>query len=144
MHNRNITFVRRSRALICLLTFVPVISSTLLVGQTPRQKITRAADLPRFSYTVQGKVEDLLKTEEKFRPLAAQVRKDITSILAGYDIEEASTKRRLLTTLAMLDLMEGKDADALKRLDEVKALEEKPAQKLMSGIEFRAILEAQR
>ncbi len=121
-----------------------VVACVSSYSQTSRPKITRAADLPRFSYKIDGTIADLVKSEEKFRPLAAQIRKDIDSILAGYDIEDAAAKRRLLSALAALDCLEGKDADALGRLDEVKALEEKPAQKFMSGVEARAMLEARK
>ena len=118
-----------------------MLMSVAAVAQTPRQKITRAADLPEFSYPVTGKVEDLLHSDEAFAKLAAQIRKDVESVLANYDIEETATKRRLLGTLANLDVLEGKDQDARRRLAEVQALEEKPAQKLTSGMVLRAMLE---
>lgn len=116
--------------------------AALTLAQAPKKKITRAADVPQFSYPISGKVEDLLHSDEAFANLAAQIRKDIESVLAAYDIEEAATKRRLIGTLARLDILEGKDEDALRRLDEVRALEDKPAQKLTSGLTLRAVLEA--
>jgi subtilisin family serine protease len=119
-----------------------LVSAALIPAQAPKQKITRAADVPEFSYPVSGKVEDLLRSDEAFAKLTAQIRHNIESVLANYDIEEAATKRRLIGTLARLDILEGKDQDALRRLDEVRALEDKPAQKLMSGLALRAMLEA--
>ena len=113
-----------------------------ICAQEPKKKITRAADLPQFSYPVGGKVEDVLRSDEAFGKLTAQIRKDIESVLANYDIEESATKRRLIGTLARLDILEGKDQDALRRLAEVQALEDKPAQKLTSGLTLRALLEA--
>src|ERR1700730_11867947 len=96
----------------------------LLFGQAPKKKITRAADVPQFQYTVGGKVEDLVKSEEAFRPLAAQIRKNVESVLRDYEIEDASTMRGLLGTLAALDLLEGRDDAVRKRLDEIQAREE--------------------
>lgn len=116
----------------------------LLVGQAPKKKITRAADVPQFQYSIKGKVEDLIQSEEAFRPFAAQVRKNVESILRDYDVEDASTKRGLLGVLVSLDLLEGRDDDAGRRLGEIKALEEKPAAKALSGLITGAMLEARR
>src|SRR5271157_4361679 len=49
----------------------------LLVAQAPGKKITRAADVPQFQYSIQGNVEDLVQSEEAFRPFAAEVRKNV-------------------------------------------------------------------
>jgi subtilisin family serine protease len=124
------------------LLMLVICAAASLQAQTPKQRIARAADVPQFSYAVSGKVEDLLHSEEAFTKLTAQIRKDIESVLANYDIEESATKRRLVGTLATLDILEGKDQDALRRLAEAQALEDKPAQKLTSGMVKRAFLEA--
>jgi len=125
-----------------IFTLLWLAGAGLVAAQTPKQKITRAADVPQFSYPVTGKVEELVRSDEAFARLSAQIRKDVESILANYDIEESATKRRLIGTLESLDILEGKDQDALRRLAEVQALQEKPAQKLTSGMVRRAILEA--
>jgi hypothetical protein len=131
-----------SRMLPLLLTFAlfPVIAS----AQPAKKTITREADLPRFTYQLSGRAEDLVKDEKRFRPFAAQVRKNVESVLAQYTVSEKATQRQLLGVLMALDFLEGKDADVLRRLGEIKALEEKPAQKLMSGLMTRVILEARR
>ncbi len=114
----------------------------LLLAQPPKQKITRAADLPVFTYKIDGTVEDVLQSDVKFHRLALEIRKNIESTLAKYDIEDKGTLRGLLSTLATLDVLEGRDADALKLLDQVKSLQEKPASKLLTGVTSRAILNA--
>ncbi len=124
------------------LTLVAASATALLLGQEPKKKITRAADVPQFTYPVSGKVEDVLLSDEAFAKLSAQMRRDIESVLAQYDIEEGATKRRLIGALASLDILDGKDQDALKRLNEVRDLQDKPAQKLTSGIVTRSIVEA--
>ncbi len=126
------------RRLVLLSTF-PV----LLLGQ-PKQKITRAADLPVFTYKIDGTVEDVLQSDAKFNALAAEIRKNVESTLAKYDIEDKGTLRGLHTTLATLDVLDGRNAEALKLLDQVKALQEKPASKLLTGVTSRAILNARR
>ncbi len=124
------------------LTLVAASITALLPGQEPKKKITRAADVPVFNYPISGKVEDVVLSDEAFAKLSAQIRRDIESVLAQYDIEETATKRNLIGTLAALDVLEGKDQDALRRLDEVRELQDKPGQKLISGIVSRAIVEA--
>jgi subtilisin family serine protease len=121
-------------------SLVPV----LLFAQAPKKKITRAADVPQFQYSISGKVEDLVRSEQAFRPFAAQLRKNVESVLRDYEIDDAATKRSLLSTLAALDMLEGHDDAARGRLDEIKALEEKPAAKALSGLITRSILDARR
>jgi Subtilase family len=135
-HVRSVSFVLIPT--MCLL--VP----SLLLGQAPKKKITRAADVPQFQYSISGKVEDLVRSADAFRVFAAQIRTNVESILREYDIEDASTKRGLLEILASLDLLEHQDTAARQRLDEVKALEEKPATRALSGLIPRAILDARR
>lgn len=107
-----------------------------------KKKITRAADLPVFQYPINGSVEDLVQSQAAFQALATQIRRDVESVLRDYDIEDASAKRGLLSVLVSLDMLDGKDDDALAKLDEIKALEEKPSSKAISGMVTRAIVSA--
>jgi subtilisin family serine protease len=116
----------------------------LIFAQPPKKKITRAADVPEFQYSISGKVEDLVRSEQAFRPFAGQVRTNVESVLRDYEIDDAATKRGLLATLVALDMLEGHDDAARRGLDEIKALEEKPAAKALSGLISRAILDARR
>ena len=124
------------RLLLCLVA-VP-----LLVAQAPKQKIARAADLPVFTYKLEPTVEDVLLSDEKFHQLAIEIRKNVESVLAKYEIEDKAALRGVLGTLLNLDWLEHRDADALKLLDQIKDLQEKPAAKLLSGLDARAILQA--
>ena len=120
--------------------FLPI----LLPAQQPKKKILRADDLPKFQYSINGKVEDMVSSEQAFRPFAAQVRKNVESVLRDYEIDDAATKRGLLSTLIALDMLEGHDDAARQRLDELQSLEEKPAAKALSGLISRSILDARR
>ncbi len=122
--------------------FVSLAAVPLLVAQAPKQKITRAADLPVFTYKMEPTVEDVLQSDQKFAALAAEIRKNVESVLANYEIEDKATLRGLLSTLVALDMLDGRDAEALKVLDQVRDLQEKPAQKLLSGLTSRSILQA--
>lgn len=107
-----------------------------------KKRIEKAADLPRFTYQIDGKVEDLLIDDAKFATFAQQLRRDIDSVLAGYEISDKASERQLLGTLTQLDVLEGRYADALARSDQITALQEKPADKLLSGMQLRAMLAA--
>ena len=120
-----------------------LMSVTILsFAQTSRQKVARLADLPRFQYSISGKVEDLVKSESAFRAFASQVRNNVESVLRDYDIEDASAKRDLLSILVSLDILENRDDSAGRRLAEVKGLEEKPAARALSGLSENAVRDA--
>ena len=113
------------------------------IAQT-KPRIDKAADLPRFTYKVDGRVEDILRDDAKFARFSANVRRDVQSVLDGYQIDDRATLRQLEGELAQLDYLDGNLDAALQRLARVKALQEKPADKLMSGLQMRALIGAQR
>ena len=110
--------------------------------QPPKPRIEKAADLPRFTYPIQGQLEDTVRSAERFAPFAAAVRRDTESVLSGYDIPDKGTRRDLLTTLAILDYLEGQYDRALARAEEVRALQDKPADKLINSLRLRAMAQA--
>jgi subtilisin family serine protease len=115
----------------------------LLAGGVTAQgktHIDKAADLPRFTYKFDGKIEDMVRDDTKFKPFAAEVRRDLESVLAQYEIGDRATLRQILTELAQLDMLGGNYDAALARVAQVKALEDKPADKLLSGITTRAVV----
>jgi hypothetical protein len=127
--------------------FLALLCTTLLVGGAlaqPRQKVDKAADLPRFTYAIDGKVEDVVRDEARFATLAAALRRDLQSVLDRYEIPDKAVERSYLATLAQLDYLDGRYDDALARLDRIRALEEKPADRLLSGVTMRAMIESKR
>jgi hypothetical protein len=129
--------------------FLRAVAATLLSlatagasAQAPRPRIEKAADLPRYTYKVEGKLEDVVRSAERFAPFAAAVRRDTESVLAGYEIPDKATRRDLLGLLATLDYLDGQYAGALARAEQVRALQEKPADKLISGLRLRAMAQA--
>ena len=116
--------------------------ATGLAAAQAKPRIEKAADLPRFSYQFDARLEDVVRSPERFEPFAAALRRDTESVLSGYEIPDKGTQRDLLGTLAALDVLAGQYDSALARLEQVRALEDKPADKLISGLRLRAVATA--
>ena len=116
--------------------------ATFANAQGSKKRIEKAADLPRFSYKVEGNLEDVVRDAAKFSRFAAEVRRDIQSVLDGHDIADKSTQRSLMGVLAQIDFLQGRYEEAARRAVEIRALEEKPADRLISGMTLRAMVAA--
>ena len=125
-----------------------VFAVALLVGSgaiaQTKQRIEKAADLPRFTYPVSGTVEQMVRDDKLFNAFAADLRRDTESVLSKYEIADKSMERQLMGVLLQLDVLEGNDAAARKRIEEIRALQEKPADKLLTGVQARAIVDARK
>ena len=126
-----------------LVFFLSFFIAATAAGQA-RKRIEREADIPRFTYQVEGKLEDIVRDEARFNRFSAALRRDTESILRDYEVADKAAERGLLTILAQLDFLEGNYDAALKRADQIRALEEKPADKLVSGLATRTMVAAQR
>lgn len=71
-----------------------------------------------------------------------KIRADIQSILDQYDIADKASQRQYITTLMSLDFLLGNYDEALSKSEMVRALEEKPADKLLSALRLRAMAAA--
>lgn len=110
----------------------------------PKPRIERAADMPRFTYKIDGPLEEIVRSGDRFAPLAAAIRRDIEGVLAGYEIPDKGTQRDLIATLAALDFLDGQYDRSIERLEAVRALQDKPADKLLSGLRLRVMAQAAR
>lgn len=119
---------------------MPASPAAPAAAQKPR--IDKAADLPRFSYPVKGKLEDIVRSPEAFAAFVAPMRRDTEAVLARYDIADKAMQRDLITQLAVLDYLAGQPRAALARLEQVRALQEKPSDKFTSGLRLRAAANA--
>jgi hypothetical protein len=110
----------------------------------PKTTVTSAGDLPRFTYPVSGTASGLVTADDAtFDAFAAKVRTDVESVLAKYDIQDRATLRGLLSVKADLQLMSGsEDAAALQTIAQIRALEDKPDSKLLSGLINNAVIAA--
>jgi hypothetical protein len=124
------------------------LTAGLLAGcasqQTKKIKITKLDDLPQHTYPVKGKVSDMVTSEQQIMTLAGQIRGNIEKDLATYEIDDPTTLQRMYGRLATIDMVEGRYQDALKRLDQVRVLEDKEAARLTSGLTTRAMIAARK
>ncbi|MGN6528031.1 MAG: S8 family serine peptidase [Burkholderiaceae bacterium] len=105
--------------------------------------VKKEADLPRFSYAIPGPASKFVEADDAaFGAFAAQVSRDVDKTLAEYQVDDHSMLGELLN--ARLDAQElAHDyAGGLKTIAQLRALEDKPAAKLISGLYARARLQA--
>ena len=127
-----------------LLTFIVALSLAGGAIAQEKKRIEKAADMPRFTYKVDGKLDEVVRDDARFKAFSVQLRRDTESVLAQYDIADKAMLRQQLAILVQLDYLEGRYDDALKGTARIKELEEKPADKLLSGLTIRAMIGAER
>jgi len=109
-----------------------------------KQRIEKEADIPRFSYAIKEPLESVVRDKALFARVTEPVRADMQSVLAKYDIADKASQRQYLSTLWQLDFLAGNYDAALAGAETVRSLEEKPADKLLSGLRLRAMVAAAR
>jgi subtilisin family serine protease len=127
-----------------ILTLVLILTLTFtgLNQAQDKKKISKLDDLPRYTYPTDIKASELLVSENEFSSLSKEVRKDIQNTLNEYEIEDKTTLKRYYATLRNLDLLEGNLESAIQYIQKILLLQEKPADKLMSGIIDLSLIEA--
>lgn len=107
-----------------------------------KKKATKADDLPRHTYPVTNKPSEIIASDEMFNELAGRVKKDILEVLDTFDIEDKSTLQGYYNTLQAILFLEGDYQASFEYMEKARALEEKEAQKLVSGMISRAYVAA--
>src|SRR4051812_8364515 len=90
------SFPMASRLLAFVLALLAAVPSL-----AQKQRVERDADLPRFTYKIDGKLEDVVRDEAKFRRFATDLRRDTEGVLAKYDIADKASQRQYMTVLVM-------------------------------------------
>ena len=105
--------------------------------------IAKQTDLPRFSYRITGTATQFVEADPAaFDAFAAQVTHDVDGVLSGYQIDDKSTLSELLGAKLTGQELAGDYAGALKTVDELRALQTKPAAQALTGVLARARLQA--
>lgn len=110
--------------------------------QAPRTPITKVSDLPPHVYTIQGKPSEVVQDPKATLALATQVEKDLKADLDHYDIQDKTALKRFYGSLATIALLKGDFANARTYNTRVKELQEKPADRLLSGMISGAYMDA--
>ena len=119
---------------ILTLVFILAVTFAGFNQAQDKKKISKLDDLPRSTYTIDIKASELLVSENEFSELSKEVRNDIQNILNEYEIEDKTTLKGYYGTLRNLDLLESNLESAMQYSQKILLLQEKPADKLMSGI----------
>ncbi len=103
--------------------------------------ITEADQLPRVSYPYDGKVMDLYQDEVKFTEYLTKIRNEIEDQLDKYDIQDKATVRGYISTLRTLDMLDGDYGAALEKIQTIRDMFDKQADKLTSGLVAESLIQ---
>lgn len=106
--------------------------------------VKSAADLPVHEYVIEGKASEFLVSDEAFREFVGQVKANIASDLAKYDIQDKTTLQGYYTQLLQIALFENDDAVIPGLIARVRDLEGKESKRLMTGQIATAMLAARK
>jgi subtilisin family serine protease len=126
---------------ILTLVLILTITFTGFNQAQDKKKISKLDDLPRYTYATDIKASVLLVSENEFNSLSTEVRRDIQNTLNEYEIEDKTTLKGYYSTLRNLDMLEGNFESAMQYIQKILLLQEKPSDKLMSGILDLSLIE---
>ncbi len=106
--------------------------------------ITSLDELPPHTYPLEGSISEMMQDEKAMAGLRKAFRADLESDLSTYLITDAATLQGKYGSLLLLEMIDGNEKQVLDLLDKIKALEDKEAARIMSGISARAILKARK
>ena len=107
-----------------------------------KQRIEKEGDIPRFEYAISDPLESVVRDKALFAKATEKMRTDMESVVAKYNISDKAALRRYLSTLMLLDFLLGNYDATLALSDQVRSLEDKPADKLLSGLRLRSMVSA--
>lgn len=128
------------------LFFVAVILLTAFAAcsAADKIKITKLDDLPRYTYKIAGTAVDFLTNDAAIMTLADEVKRDLESDLAKFDIEDKTTVQGYYSALGNIALLKGDYDTYLDYLARRRALEDKPAAKFTMGLFAEAYIIAKK
>jgi subtilisin family serine protease len=131
--------------MLSLAALAALLAAPCLAQSDTRKVVKNEADLPRFNYPVTGTATELLQSDDAaFDAFAAKVKTDVDSVLHDYDVQDHAVLRNLYGVELNLDLLAGKDDAAQEWLAKLRDVQDKPDAKLLSGLQTRAMLEAEK
>ena len=111
-------------------------------GPAVRIPVQRREDLPRHTYALSRSALDLVRSDKAVRDLGERVRKDLEADLRTHAITDEKALERIYDVLLILDLLEGRDAEARAGIERLRALQDEDGARLAAGFLVEAFLEA--
>ena len=111
-----------------------------LSGQ--KKVIESVDDIPRFTYTVEQLASEIYSDDAQFEALYQEIKKNQQMLLDDYIIKDATLMKGVLNTLKQISFFEGNFDDVGDKVELIRALQEKPSDKLLSGTTNMAFLKA--
>jgi len=121
------------KSAFALILALVVVATAEPVAAVEKIKVESVDDLPRFTYEIDGTLAVLLESDSEFAEFAARVRADVESVLAAYEIDDATTLKNYYGTLLSLQMLDGQYDQAEATIQTLRDLEDKPAAKLLTG-----------
>lgn len=109
-----------------------------------RIPVQNADDLPRITFRSEQIPSERLEDSAAMLELAQDLKSEIESILETYEIEDKTTLKGYWADLRNVAVLQGNVEQALQINQQIRAMQEKPAERLTSGLStdslFRVLL----
>jgi len=125
---------------LTLILLVPVLSTVSVIAQ--KKVIKSQDDVPRFTYQIPASASEVFASKPELDKVVSQLEQDYLSLLEEYDIQDNTLLKGIYGTLKNIDLFNQEYDDALTKVEKIRELQEKPSDKLMSGLSNIAYLKA--
>src|ERR1019366_1779130 len=112
--------MKNRRPLTALLApWLLLLAAPLCYSQAPaKKKVSSQSDLPRHSYVVAGLASEVVQADDAtFGAFASKVGADTEADLGGYDIQDRSALRGLLSTRLNVQIMSGEYRSGLETVE---------------------------
>ena len=120
-----------------------LVACSAAAQNSAKKKVTSQSDLPRFSYAISVPASELVQADPNtFNAFADKVRTDVDSVFRDYEIADKASMRELLSTRLDLQQLAGDYKAALETVKALRALEDKPAARLTTGLFAESELQA--
>jgi Subtilase family len=103
-----------------------------------KKKVEKADDLPRHTYALTEAPSVVLLDNAPFEALASALGKDQEADLASYDIQDRTTLQAFTGASLSLAMLDRDYASTLRLVGELRALQDKPSEKLTAGLTAEA------
>jgi subtilisin family serine protease len=108
---------------------------------TDKIRVESNEDLPRFTYEMKGELTEFVQSEAMLA-FADRRRDDVESVLARYEVTDATTLKDYHGTILAVQMLEGDFDGARRSIETIRGLEDKPAAKLLTGVLYQALMDA--